>query len=107
MIEVTVQLFDARGRAVAESTPVKPNVMVDVQPTEVTWLRSGNTMHTFIPAPSSRGPWVVRVEIADEFGDPAGRDFMEVAGPDNTLVSTRCVAKASSYRAGCARVASA
>ncbi|MEI9949197.1 MAG: hypothetical protein WDO74_09485 [Pseudomonadota bacterium] len=89
MIEVTVQLFDARGRAVPESTPVKPKVLVDVQPVDVTWLRSDNTMHTFIPAPSSRGPWVVRVEIADEFGDPAGRDFMEVAGPDSDRVSTR------------------
>jgi hypothetical protein len=89
MIEVTVQLFDARGRAVPESTPVKPTVLVDVQPVEVTWLRSDNIMHTFIPAPSSRGPWVVRVEIADEFGDPAGRDFMEVAGPDGNRVSAR------------------
>ncbi|HEY0463604.1 MAG TPA: hypothetical protein VGC79_05320 [Polyangiaceae bacterium] len=89
MLEVTVQLYDARGRAVAESMPVKPKVMVDVQPVTVTWLRSGNTMHTFIPAPSNRGPWVVRVEIADEFGDPAGRDFMEVAGPDSELVSAR------------------
>ena len=89
MIEVTVQLYDARGRAVPESTPVKPNVLVNVQPIEVTWLRSGNTMHTFIPAPSNRGPWVVRVEIADEFGDPAGRDFMEIAGPDSERVSAR------------------
>ena len=82
MIEVTVHLFDARGRAVGESIVVKPTVLVDVQPAQVTWLRSGNALHTFIPAPASRGPWVVRVEIADEFGDPAGRDFMEVAGPE-------------------------
>jgi hypothetical protein len=89
MIEVTVQLFDARGRAVSESTPVKPKVLVDVQQVEVTWLRSDNTMHAFIPAPMTRGPWVVRVEIADEFGDAAGRDFMEVAGPDSERVSAR------------------
>jgi len=85
MIEVTVQLFDARGRPVPESTPVKPKVLVDVAPVEVTWMRSDNIMHTFIPAPSNRGPWVVRVEIADEFGDAAGRDFMEVAGPSDRL----------------------
>jgi hypothetical protein len=82
MLEVTVQLFDARGHAVAESMQVKPTVLVDVQPVEVTWLRSENTMHAFIPTPISRGPWVVRVEIADEFGDPAGRDFVEIAGPE-------------------------
>ena len=89
MIEVTVHLFDARGRAVNESVLVKPTVLVDVQPADVTWLRSANTLHTFIPAPNSHGPWVVRVEIADEFGDPAGRDFMEVAAPDNARVSAR------------------
>jgi hypothetical protein len=89
MIEVTVQLFDARGRPVAENTPVKPQVLVNVEPMDVTWLRSDNTMHTFIPAPPSRGPWVVRVEINDEFGDPAGRDFMEVAGPDAERFSAR------------------
>lgn len=89
MIEVTVHLFDARGRAVSESVQVKPTVLVDVQPAQVTWIRSGNAMHTFIPAPVSRGPWVVRVEVADEFGDPAGRDFMEVAAPDNDRISTR------------------
>jgi hypothetical protein len=89
MIEVTVHLFDARGRAVAEAVQVKPTVLVNVQPVAVTWLRSDNAMHTFIPKPTERGPWVVRVEIADEFGDPAGRDFMEVAGPDSDRVSTR------------------
>ena len=89
MIEVTVHLFDARGHAVNESVPVKPTVLVNVQPVEVTWLRSDNALHAFIPAPSARGPWVVRVEIADQFGDPAGRDFMEVAGPDSSRISTR------------------
>jgi hypothetical protein len=89
MIEVTVHLFDARGRAVPESTPVKPKVLVDVQTVEVTWMRSENMMHAFIPAPNNHGPWVVRVEITDEFGDPAGRDFMEVAGPGNDRVSVR------------------
>lgn len=88
-IEVTVQLYDARGRPVRENVQVKPTVLVDVQPTEVTWLRSGNTLRAFIPAPSSRGPWVVRVEIADEFGEPAGRDFLEIAGPNSDRVSTR------------------
>lgn len=89
MIEVTVHLFDARGRAVSEAVQVKPTVLVDVQPAQVTWLRSGNALHTFIPAPTTRGPWVVRVEIADEFGDPAGRDFMEVAGPGSDRISSR------------------
>ncbi len=89
MIEVTVHLFDARGRAVSDSVKVKPTVLINVDAAAVTWARSGNTLHTSIPKPLSKGPWVVRVEVADEFGDPAGRDFMEVAGPDTDRVSSR------------------
>ncbi|MEO8903981.1 MAG: hypothetical protein ABI488_16745 [Polyangiaceae bacterium] len=89
MIEVTVHLFDARGRAVSEAIQVKPTVLVNVDKADVTWMRSDNLMHTFIPKPLSKGPWVVRVEIADEFGDAAGRDFLEVAGPDSDRVSAR------------------
>jgi len=89
MLEVTVQLFDTRGRPVAESTPVKPQVLLDVQPMDVTWRRSGNTMHTVVRAPNGQGPWVVRVEIADEFGDPAGRNFVEIVGPASERVSAR------------------
>ena len=42
-----------------------------------------------IPSPWYFDPWVVRVEVTDEFGDPAGRDFLEVAGADNDRVSAR------------------
>ena len=88
-IEVSVHVFDARGHAVSESVKVKPTVLVDVQPVEVNWTRSGNVLNAQIPTAAGRGPWVVRVEIADEFGDPAGRDFLEVAGSDNERVSAR------------------
>jgi hypothetical protein len=88
-IEVSVRLFDARGHAVSESTKVKTTVLVDVQPVEVTWVRAGNVLNAQIPAASGRGPWVVRVEVTDEFGEPAGRDFLEVAGTGNERVSAR------------------
>ena len=88
-IEVSVRLFDARGHAVTEATKVKTTVLVDVQPVEVTWVRAGNVLNAQIPAATGRGPWVVRVEVMDEFGDPAGRDFLEVAGADNERVSAR------------------
>src|SRR5450432_1878770 len=88
-IEVSVRLFDARGRAVSEAVKVKTTVLVNVQPVEVSWARAGNVLSAQIPAATGRGPWVVRVEVADEFGDPAGRDFLEVAGADNERVSAR------------------
>ncbi|MEP7052134.1 MAG: hypothetical protein ABJB12_17350 [Pseudomonadota bacterium] len=89
MIEVTVNLFDARGHAVPESVQVKATVLVNVDIADVTWMRSENLMHTFIPRPHGKGPWVVRVEVVDEFGEAAGRDFMEVAGPAAERLSAR------------------
>ena len=88
-LEVSVRLFDARGRAVSEAVKVKTTVLVDVQPVEVSWARSGNLMSTQIPAALGQGPWVVRVEVSDEFGDPAGRDFLEIAGTEKERVSAR------------------
>lgn len=88
-VEVTVHLFDARGQAVSDSVKVKPVVLVDIQPVEVEWARNGNTLTTMVPKPKGEGPWVVRVEVSDEFGDPAGRDFLEIAGPDSRRVSAR------------------
>jgi hypothetical protein len=88
-VDVTVQLFDARGQAVAESVQVKPEVFVDHDTSALQWTRSGNTLHATIPAAKGAGPWIVRVEVADEFGDPAGRDFLEVEGPTTGKVSSR------------------
>jgi hypothetical protein len=88
-IDVTVKIFDARGRAVSDAVKVKTTVLVNIQPVEVSWARTGNVLTTRIPAASGRGPWVVRVEVSDEFGDPAGRDFLEIAGADAERISAR------------------
>jgi len=86
-IDVNVRLFDAHGRAVSESVKAKAVVLVDVQPMNVTWSRVGNVLSTQVPAAPGPGPWVVRVEVSDEFGDPAGRDFLEVAGESDRVSS--------------------
>jgi hypothetical protein len=88
-INVSVRLFDARDRAVSEAVKVKATVLIDIQPVEVNWTRSGNLLSAQIPAAAGRGPWVVRVEVSDEFGDPVGRDFLEVTGSGSDRVSTR------------------
>jgi len=87
-LDVSVRLYDARGRAVSANVPAKAVVLIDVQPVEVTWSRVGNVLSTQVPAAPGQGPWVVRVEVSDEFGDPAGRDFLEIAG-DSDRVSSR------------------
>jgi hypothetical protein len=88
-IDVSVRLFDARGHAVSTATKVKTTVLVDVTPVDVSWTRNGNLLTAQVPAATGKGPWVVRVEVEDEFGDAAGRDFLEVAGAGNERVSSR------------------
>jgi hypothetical protein len=84
---VTVKLFDHRGRPMTEALKTKPQVFVNVRQVEPTWTHAGNTYTTKVAPAAGMGPWVVRVEVTDDFGDSAGRDFMEL-GPAKTA-STR------------------
>jgi hypothetical protein len=85
-VDVTVRLTDNHGRPVSETVKVTTKVLIDVTDVDVKWQRKGNLLTTRVPTQSGTGPWVIRVEVTDEFGDPAGRDFLEVAGPPDTLV---------------------
>jgi len=77
-LQVTVKLFDHRGRPIVEELKTKPQVFVNVGQVAPTWTHHGNSYTaTVAPSPGS-GPWVVRVEVTDDFGDSAGRDFIEL-----------------------------
>ena len=52
---------------------------VNVTPVKVEWKREHNLLSAVIPPSLEAGPWVVRVEINDDTGAIAGRDFLEVA----------------------------
>ena len=75
---VTVKLFDNRGRPQKDELKTKPQVFVNVAHVQPTWTHSGNTYTAKIAPAAGTGPWVVRVEVNDDFGDPAGRDFIEL-----------------------------
>jgi hypothetical protein len=79
-LQVTVQLFDHQGRPINEELKTKPQVFVNVGQVEPVWTHSGNTYSTKVVPVAGEGPWVVRVEVTDDFGDPAGRDFIELGG---------------------------
>ncbi|HET9930487.1 MAG TPA: hypothetical protein VFQ35_07365, partial [Polyangiaceae bacterium] len=76
---VSVRLSDARGRPLGDDVAVKPIAYVNVTPVKVEWKRDHNVLHAVIPPSSEPGPWVVRVEVTDDTGALAGRDFLEVA----------------------------
>ncbi len=77
-LQVTVKLFDHRGRPITEALKSKPQVFVNVGQVEPSWTHSGNTYSAKVAPAAGVGPWVVRVEVMDDFGDTAGRDFMEL-----------------------------
>ena len=87
-LQVTVKLFDHRGRPITEALKTKPQVFVNVGQVEPTWTHSGNTYSTKVSPAAGAGPWVVRVEVTDDFGDPAGRDFIELGSARTASTSS-------------------
>jgi hypothetical protein len=78
-VAVTVRLTDSRGRAVPEDVAAKASVFVNVTPVKVDWKRDRNTLSGVVPRGTGAGPWVVRVEVADDTGNVVGRNFLEIA----------------------------
>ena len=79
-LSVSIKLFDHRGRPVTDALKHKPRVFVNVDQVEPTWTHSGNTYSAKVTQSPGSGPWVVRVEVNDDFGDEVGRDFIELGG---------------------------
>jgi hypothetical protein len=77
-VVVRVQL----PRALWEAPEVKlvPAVTVNNQAVELEWVRTEQSLESVIPAPPNYpGPWVLRVEVADQHGFVLGRNFLEIA----------------------------
>jgi hypothetical protein len=82
-VSVTVKLFDNRGRALDDTAKVDASVRVNIRDARVNWYRAGNELRAVIPTPLEPGPWVVRVDVNDAFGDPITHSFLEVASSGN------------------------
>lgn len=78
-VVVRVRVFDKRGRPLPTWLKVIPKVFVQIDPVTVHWVKSGHTLTTVVPPPAKPGPWVVRVDVNDQFGQLLGRNFLEVA----------------------------
>jgi len=77
-VEVSIQL-----RATSHGTPLdlvepRPKVTVGIQPVDVTWRWESSRLRGTVPRQQGAGPWVVRVEVEDQFGVPLGRNVLEV-----------------------------
>ena len=77
-LSITVKLFDHKGRPVLEQLKTKPQVFVNVGRVDANWTHSGNVYSAKVAPVNGEGPWVVRVQVNDDFGDQAGHDFIEL-----------------------------
>ena len=78
-VSIDIQLRTRPGTEIPSFLRVVPQVTIGLEPVDVTFEREGNVLHAIVPASHLPGPWVLRVEVADQFGVPLGHDFLEVA----------------------------
>jgi len=80
---VKLEVKVAGATAGSPATPLAPRlrVLLGIDEFPVTWTRRGDTYTAEIPPQQGAGPWIVRVEVEDQYGHMLGRDFVEISGP--------------------------
>jgi hypothetical protein len=63
----------------ASPSEVIVEVTINARPVKVRWMRDASGLRGIVPADSTPGPWVVRVEAKDARGNQIGRNFLEVS----------------------------
>ncbi|MEO7736225.1 MAG: hypothetical protein ABIY55_35025 [Kofleriaceae bacterium] len=79
-IDVEVQVDDG-GAAIPAAFALRLTVRINTTEVPVEWSRRGSLWRARIAPQMQPGPWVVRVEARDPFGNEIGRSFVEVSGP--------------------------
>ncbi len=77
-VEISIQLQATSSEPPPNFIEPRPKVTVGIDPVEVAWRWEGSVLKGKVPPSESSGPWVVRVEVEDQFGLPLGRNFLEV-----------------------------
>jgi hypothetical protein len=49
-----------------------PTVTLGLDPVDVNFEQEGNTLHAVVLPSAKPGPWIVRVDVADQFGVALG-----------------------------------
>jgi hypothetical protein len=78
-VVLTVHLVDDEGRPLPIWVKPRIEVRVGLEKVAVTWHREGMQLRATVPPRADSGPWVVWVEVFDQFDQALGRDFVEVA----------------------------
>ena len=78
-ISIDIQLKSQNGGEVPAFLQAVPTVTVGLDPVDVNFEQDGNTLHATVPPSTKPGPWIVRVDVADQYGGALGHEFLEIA----------------------------
>ncbi len=96
-VQIAIELRSKEGDSVPKWIELKTDVKLGIEPIEVAFTRDGNRLIGTVPHPERPGPWVLRVEVKDQFGALLGRDFLEIASgpvaPAGKLAPNRIASK--------------
>ncbi len=79
-VSVEVRVHDPSQRFSTSDLEVNIEVTVNQELLDVPFRKSGDTWRGTLEPRPGKGPWVVRVHVADGEGRTLGRDFLEVVG---------------------------
>lgn len=82
-LALQVSFVDGNGRPTPREIEPTVRVYVGLEPIDVSWEKSESLWLARLPAVQGTGPWVVRLEVVDQYGVVIGRDFAEIARTRN------------------------
>ncbi|MDF3069701.1 MAG: hypothetical protein K0R38_5302 [Polyangiaceae bacterium] len=86
-VQIVIELRSKDGEAVPQWLELKTDVKLGIEPVAVSFTRDGNRLIGAVPPPERPGPWVLRVEVKDQFGSLLGRDFLEIASGSTAAIA--------------------
>jgi hypothetical protein len=99
-VQVAVKLKTTNGTPVPDFIEARPRVTIGIEPVDVVWRSDGDVLRATVPPSKNKGPWVVRVEVEDQFGIPLGRNLLEVipggASPNKRVAKRQSFLRVSS-----------
>ncbi|NRA32566.1 MAG: hypothetical protein HRU17_04430 [Polyangiaceae bacterium] len=78
---VEVKLADSSGRAIDESSEPNIELSFNARAVAATWEQDGDVRTTTLKMPQGVGPWAVRLDITDAWGQNIGHEILELDRP--------------------------
>jgi hypothetical protein len=93
-ISIDIKLKSRTGGEIPSFLQIVPTVTLGTDPVDVNFEQDGSTLHAVVPPSNKPGPWVVRVDVADQYGVDLGHDFLEIASqPRKPAPAVRIIAQ--------------